>query len=269
MLKRVVVCGLFLIPGVVQAWTPSGEQRIAQKSAALAPADLKILIDKYSAEYARGVALAAADEGSEAHRFIVASGSGRLQQQINQEVATIIRLFRTRQPIGDAVERLGRLVHYVSDANNPLHVADDYPSLRPKQQDFELFFDRKLEKFPTVFYGLTWPLNPSRYLAETFSRTAELYPLVYEEYFRHGEEHSGTDFDDRSTAFGVASVAYSHAVTDVVNLYYYIWKESGGDVRTAAAMSKGNLLLTADPRSPFASALPGAIPDRQRPSGNR
>ncbi len=31
----------------------------------------------------------------------------------------------------------------------------------------------------------------------------------------------------------MASVCYSHAVTDLVNLYYYIWREAGGDVRSA------------------------------------
>jgi len=80
----------------------------------------------------------------------------------------------------------------------------------------------------------------------TFERTAKLYPLIDEEYFRFGERRSSADFDDRSTAFGVASVAYSHAVTDLVNLYYYIWREAGGDVRSAAAMKSGNLVVNGD-----------------------
>ena len=49
-----------------------------------------------------------------------------------------------------------------------------------------------------------------------------------------------------ATAFGVASISYSRAVTDVVNLYYFIWKEAGGDVRSAAVMRDGNLLLNAN-----------------------
>ena len=47
--------------------------------------------------------------------------------------------------------------------------------------------------------------------------------------------------------FGIASVCYSRAVTDLVNLYYYIWKEAGGDVRSAAVMRNGNLSLNAKP----------------------
>jgi hypothetical protein len=31
-----------------------------------------------------------------------------------------------------------------------------------------------------------------------------------------------------------------------VNLYYFIWKEAGGDVRSAAVMRDGNLLLNAN-----------------------
>lgn len=261
MFKRVVVGGLFLVPVLVFAWTPAAEQRIAEKSAALAPPDLKLLLDKYSPQYKKGVMDAAADEGSEAHRFILMKRSGKLRNQIEQETATVIRMIQTRQPLSGAMERLGRLVHYVSDANNPFHVSDQFPELSPKQRDFESYFERKLEKFPTVFYGLEWPFTPSRYVGSIFERSASLYPLVHEEYFRHGETHSSEQFDDRSTAFGVASVAYSHAVTDLVNLYYYIWKEAGGDVRTAAPMRSGNLLL--------GGSLVNTPPPRTEPSGNR
>ena len=261
MLKRLVAGGLFLLPVFVFAWTPAAEQRIAEKSAALAPPDLKLLLDKYATEYRQGLKAASADEGSEAHRFILMRHSGKLRHQIEQETATVIRMIRTRQPLSGAIEHLGRLVHYVSDANNPFHVSDQFPELTSKQHDFESYFERKLEKFPTVFYGLDWPFMPSGYVGSIFERTASFYPLVHEEYFRHGETQSSEHFDDRSTAFGVASVAYSHAVTDLVNLYYYIWKEAGGDVRTAAPMRSGNLLLGGN--------LISTPPPRTETSGNR
>jgi hypothetical protein len=60
-----------------------------------------------------------------------------------------------------------------------------------------------------------------------FTRTTRFSPLMSEEYKRG----SGATFDDRSTAFGVASVCYSHAITDTVNFYYFIWKEAGGSFR--------------------------------------
>ena len=140
-------------------------------------------------------------------------------------------------------DKTGLLAHLVADANNPFHVAKDDSRLAASHNDFEQYFERKLSKFPTVFYGLDPQFRLGTYLDKTFARTAKFYPLMSEEYFRSGERRTSAEFDDRSTAFGVASVCYSRAVTDLVNLYYYIWKEAGGDVRSAAAMRRGNLLL--------------------------
>ena len=67
-----------------------------------------------------------------------------------------------------------------------------------------------------------------------------------EEYFRGGHRRTSSEFDDRSTAFGVASICYSHAITDIVNLYYYIWKEGGGDVRSAPSMQTARVIRDAD-----------------------
>jgi hypothetical protein len=144
------------------------------------------------------------------------------------------------------VERLGGLAHLVADANNPFHVANSDARLTASKGDFEHYFERRLPKFPTVFYGLDPQFRLGAYLDRTFARSAKFYPLVASEYFRNGARRTSATFDDRSTAFGVASISYSRAVTDVVNLYYFIWKEAGGDVRSAAVMRDGNLLLNAN-----------------------
>ena len=103
-----------------------------------------------------------------------------------------------------------------------------------------------MSQFPTVFYGLDSDFHLGSFLDRTFARGVRFYPLIGEEYFRFGERRSSADFDDRSTAFGVASVAYSHAVTDLVNIYYYIWRQAGGDVRSAVVMKSGNLVVNGD-----------------------
>jgi hypothetical protein len=226
------------------AWSAAVDQRIALKALTLAPPDLRLLLQKFRPEFEDALARAEADEGSDRHFFSPAENRGKLRTQLEAEIANAIAVMKKRQPTGTLAERLGVIAHLVADANNPFHTDDRDSRLDAAcRDDFNSYVERKTTKMPTVFYGLSTPFRLSSYLDRVFDRSARLYPLLGEEYFRDGERHSGDEFDDRSTAFGVASVSYSHAVTDLVNIYFFIWKESGGDVRTASALRQGNLLL--------------------------
>ena len=239
-----IVLVLLLFPLTATAWTRASDERIASKAAALAPPDLRLLIEKFDGDYKEGLARAQSDEGSDIHHYFVLSRQGRLREGIERETRLAIQMIRKGEPMSDVVQRLGILAHLVADANNPFHVANDAPRHSEFHNDFETYFERRLSKFPTVFYGLDPQFRLSQYLDRTFARSAKFYPLMRGEYARGG---SAAVFDDRSTAFGVASISYSRAVTDLVNLYYYIWKEAGGDVRSAAVMRGGNLSLNAKP----------------------
>ena len=240
-----IVLLLTFLPLTATAWTRVSDERIAKKAAALAPPDLRLLLEKFEAEHKLGLERAQADEGSATHHYFVLSRQGRLRDQIEREARTAIAMIRKGDPMSMVVQRLGVLAHLVADANNPFHVANDDARLTALHNDFEQYFERRLSKFPTVFYGLDPHFSLTPYLDKTLARSAKFYPLMREEYFRGGVARSSAQFDDRSTAFGIASVSYSRAVTDLVNLYYFIWKEAGGDVRSAAVMRDGNLLLNA------------------------
>ena len=244
-MRRSALILLLLFPLTATAWTRVSDERIAKKAAALAPPDLKMLIERFDTEYKHGLARAQADEGTESHHYFVLSRKGRLRERIEKETRATIDAVRKGDPMHSVVERLGGLAHLVADANNPFHVSNDDPKLAASHNDYEQYFERRLSKFPTVFYGLDPKFTMSGWLDRTFARSAKFYPLVREEYFRDGSLRTSAAFDDRSTAFGIASISYSRAVTDLVNLYYYIWKEAGGDVRSAAVMRDGNLLLHA------------------------
>jgi hypothetical protein len=245
-MRRLGIVLLLLFPLTATAWTRASDERIARKGAELAPPDLRMLIERFEGDYKAGLTRAQADEGTETHEYFVLSRQGRLRERIERETRGAIDAIRKGEPMSAVVERLGGLVHLVADANNPFHVAKDDARLAASHNDYEQYFERRLAKFPTVFYGLDPNFRLPAYLDRTFARSARFYPLIAGEYFREGERRTSTSFDDRSTAFGVASISYSRSVTDVVNLYYYIWKEAGGDVRAAAFMRDGNLLLNAD-----------------------
>ncbi|HEX7705411.1 MAG TPA: hypothetical protein VF701_03035 [Thermoanaerobaculia bacterium] len=237
---------LLLVTLPATAWTPVADERIAKKAATLAPPDLRMLIEKFEGDYRRGLELARADEGSDSHHYFVKSRQGRLRDRVERETRGTISMIRKGDPMSHVVERLGGLAHFMADANNPFHAANDDPRLASLRNDYASFFEQRLPKFPTVFYGLDPKFSLTPYLDRTFARSASFYPLLREEYFRGGVRRSAASFDDRSTGFGVASVSYSRAVSDLVNLYYFIWKEAGGDVRSAAVMRDGNLLLNAN-----------------------
>jgi hypothetical protein len=221
-MKRAAVALLFLsiaFPSI--AWTRTADQRIAVKSASLAPDDLRLIINKFNDEYLRGIDDALATEGSDIHRR-------KLRERIVAETHTIVTMIRTNQPMSGVVRKLGVLSHLLGDANNPFHIGDDDAAERA---DFEQYFERRLARFAPMFYGLDHNFVLSAYLDKIFARTTGYSPLMAEEYGRG----NGATFDDRSTAFGVASVCYSHAITDTVNFYYFIWKMAGGNVRTPNA----------------------------------
>ncbi|MGZ8780753.1 MAG: hypothetical protein ACXW31_12580 [Thermoanaerobaculia bacterium] len=242
-MRRLGFVLLVLFPLTATAWTRASDERIAKKAAALAPPDLAMLIEKFEGDYKTGLARAQSDEGSDLHHYFVLSRKGRLRDGIERETRLAIQMIRRGDGMSNVIQRLGILAHLVADANNPFHVANDDPRLGESHNDFETYFERRLSKFPTVFYGLEPNFELTSYLDKTLARSAKFYPLMREEYFRGGTRRSSAEFDDRSTAFGVASVSYSRAVTDLVNLYFYIWKEAGGDVRSAAVLRGGNLTL--------------------------
>ena len=66
-----------------------------------------------------------------------------------------------------------------------------------------------------------------------------LYPAIGREYARTGQIDGRALFDDRSTAFGVAAVSYSHALSDTANAYRFVWLRAGGaDPRPISAASQ-------------------------------
>ena len=229
---------ILLFPLNASAWTRTSDYQIADRAARLAPHDLNTVIKRYHKQYAAGIDYGIREESTENHR-------SHLRDRIEKETRGVVGMIHSGQPMAQVVARLGLLSHLVGDANNPFHVEIE-EALESSHEDFEHYFERRMVRFPTVFYGLDSRFALPKYLERTFKRTASYAPLMHEEYFRDGARHTSSDFDDRSTAFGVASICYSHAITDLVNLYYYIWEQSGGDVRSKVSMRTARVIQNAN-----------------------
>jgi len=205
--KRLLLI-LAIFPFNAHAWTLAADRQIAAAGAKLAPSDLYLVIKDFNRDYARGIEKGLAEEGKH----------GELRARIESETQHCIIMLKANEKMSSVVERLGVLAHLIGDANNPY-----------RDDDYAHYFEMRMTKFPKVFYGPEPQLRLGAFLDKTLARTAGFTPLVTEEYTRG----DSSTFDDHSTAFGVASVCYSHAITDTANLFTYIWRESGGVVQNA------------------------------------
>lgn len=242
------------------AWTPKTQVTIAREGTRMAPHDLYRQVQRHPRELDAG-AVAPFEDGEPARH--TADGDGTLARVIGEEVERAIRAIEGHAPFEQVVYQLGVVSHYVADANNPLATSAADPAEGRYFADYLRYLESAEPRLPVVFYGVYPGLEERGSLAPlldaTFARGRQLYPLVGREYRRIGYQSGLGRFDDRSTAFGVASLAFSHAVSDVGLVLRYIWVRAGGaDFRTGLP-ARGEKLVRL-PR--LGDAPPGAAAGR-------
>jgi hypothetical protein len=230
-----------------RAWTPRTQQTIAWEAARLAPPDLARQLAKRRAAYLAGVLEPFADTDPGRHRKDP-DGRGSLDGALEDAVAQAVAAIRGHRPFDEVVFRMGMAAHFIADANNPLATSSADADAGRYFVDFLRFAETAEPRFPLVFYGSRPGLERApgvgELLAETLRRGRSFYPMIGLEYRRIDFASGIGRFDDRSTAFGVASVAFSHAVTDVALVLRYIWlRAGGGDERPGLPAAGTRLLL--------------------------
>lgn len=225
--------------------------QIAREAVQLAPPDFKPLIQRNLFELDRGVLMPFSDSDAADH-YKNADGTGRLDQVIPLQVARAVAFIKEHRPFADIVFQLGVVSHFMADADNPLNTSDS----DPREGDYfanYLYYAQSAEpRFDVVFYGvdrgLTSPRGVHELVERALDRGRTLYPLIGLEYRRIGFLDGQRYFDDKSTAFGVAAVSFSHAVSDVVDLVRYIWIAGGGADHRPWLPSSGSSVVVLLPR---------------------
>src|SRR5215218_3984063 len=241
----------FGMASTATAWTPATQVTIAREAARLSPPDLARQIDKHRRAFEEGVNAPFSDTDAGRH-MKNPDGSGQLDQAAQKAVDSAVQAIRGHQPFEEIVRRLGVVSHYVADANNPLAVSGDDAEEGRYFVDYLRYAETAERRFPLVFYGLLPGLDGSRDLSplidSALRRGRGLYPMIGREYRRIGFTSGVGRFDDRSTAFGAASIAFSHAVTDVSLALRYIWLTAGG-IDDRANLPAGGTRLIVLPRA--------------------
>ncbi len=213
------------------AWSPKTQLAMLEQAAAIAPPDLRRQLRRHKKQMRSGLLMPF--DAEEATRHVASiEGNGPLATLLETEVERAIAAIRAHQPFENIVHQLGVVSHFVADANNPLVTAESDPGEARYFADYLRYVEASYPKFPVVFYGegrdLSGPADFRALVARSLRRGRTLYPFVGREYRRIGRIDGIAEFDDRSTAFGIGSLAFSHAVSDIAAVFRYIWIRAGG-----------------------------------------
>lgn len=181
-------------------------------------------------------------------------GSGALDQVLTRKIDEAIYAIELHKPFNEVGFRLGVVAHYLAEANNPLATSNRDREEPRYGADYGRYLESAQGRFQVVFYGFRRgfdsPKSLATMLAETLARSRSLYPFVGREYRRIGFGAGSGRFDDRSTAYGVGAIAFSHAVSDIAQVLRYIWLRAGGtDTRTQLPIHGQNRILLTRPRA--------------------
>ena len=215
----------------LHAWSQQSQIEIANAAARMAPPDLARQIDRHRGALRAGV-LEPFKDGDRSRHEKNPDGSGKLDAVIADEARRAVDYIRNHRPFDDIVLQLGVLLHFVADANHPLYTEASDPKEGAYAADFHRYVTSAEPRFAAAYYGVDSRLDRlsavPAFVNRTFTRSRSLYPFIGAEYKRIGGGTGVGVFDDRSTAFGVAAVSFSRALTDGASMLRLVWLEAGG-----------------------------------------
>lgn len=249
-----------LLAAPCRAFNPSSMMTIGEQAARLAPPDLHRQLARNRESYRIG--LAKAFELSADLRFKNEDGSGRLEAAFSEAAETAVKAIRDQRPFNEIAYRLGIAVHLASMANWPLAASAKDRDEARYAEDFARYAATAEPRMRLVFYGFRpagakpEPRQLRGTLEEALARSRRTYPLVGLEYRRIGFGSGPSLFDDRSTAYAIAALAYSHAVSDSAEVLRYIWLAAGGGDSRLRIPLRGQQLVQLAPISSRPTTAP-------------
>ena len=226
-------------------WTPGVKKQIVTEALKVAPPSLARLLIRHSDSLMAGLADAEANGISPQHRQEGPSHEGSAAASLALTARWAAAAMDSHKPMAMMVYRMGVVAHYALDLSDPLHTAQG-SSQAQFVHDYALYVERNSPRFPVVFYGYPELAGPAgnashgpalepptelelRQVGLVAAKESRVYysHLVRAYAVSHG---NSSGFDVRSIPFGVASICYSRAVTNVARGWPFAWRAARGDI---------------------------------------
>jgi hypothetical protein len=220
---------------MAQSWTDATRSRMIQDALKISPPALREILLHYENDLNRGMLDPSRREGEEVH-FQHADGKGGLAAAgVDRKVGTIRGLLQKRAPFAQVTYEMGVLAHLVSDVEFPLNASDADPREPLYREAYRRYIERMLGRIPFVV-DRDEPAALQRddirgFVLDIARRAGSNYALIGPAFRDDGAPVSPAALDERSVPFGIASLSYSHAASDIAWIWKHVWASIHGDMR--------------------------------------
>jgi len=154
------------------------------------------------------------------HGFDMGNGPFHIEKLVHEIVADI----KAKAPMAKIIQKLGWVCHYVADITQPLHTGvATWEGIEEKSfhAGFEKDVTKNVYSLPVWFDGTASVERLSARMIYEALWANQYYDAIEAAYVK------GQRYDDVKK---VASLTYSRAVNNVVDIWYTIWAMSGGKI---------------------------------------
>jgi len=217
-------------PTMAGAWTAPTRVGMIDDAVKLMPPTLREVLTERRDDLLHGMLAPMTSEDDPQHR--PAWDKGTVDASVEAAARDLVAGINGHISFHDVAKRFGTLAHYVADAGFPPGAAG--ASGAPRYAHFAAFCETRRARFPLVFYGHdNVSLAKGDYKAFTqgvLDRARGEDGTLAGAYAAAPSWDDPASFDDRSIPFAIASLAYSHAVTDIAQAWLAAWRSCHGDV---------------------------------------
>ncbi|HKB08633.1 MAG TPA: hypothetical protein VKF61_10170 [Candidatus Polarisedimenticolia bacterium] len=234
--RATVLIALAYWPGALaQSWTDTTRARMIKDALKISPPALRQVLQHYEKELLRGMLDPSRHENEEVH-YQHADGKGGLAAAgIERKTQDIIDMLSKEAPFGSVTYEMGVLAHLVSDVEFPLSASDADPREPLYRDAYRKYVEKMLDKIPFVVDREPPPAlekNDIRgFVKDIARRSGKNYKPIGPAFKDDGTPASPTALDERSLPFGITSLSYSHATSDIAWIWRHLWVSINGDMR--------------------------------------